>query len=120
MAGTASKFAKSLEKQGIRAREPLTPTEVRVLTANFPPPHKSLRLGTQKEIRWEMRRIYEATIRAQLPLTAATKLIYMLEKIARLGPSRIRPMKGTPAIPPRSSTFSFSSSDFDRAIFSSM
>ncbi len=83
MAGTASKLAKSLEKQGIRAREPLTPAEVRVLTANFPPPHKSLRLGTQKEIRWEMRRIYEATIRAQLPLTAATKLIYMLEKIAR-------------------------------------
>ncbi len=83
MAGTASKFAKSLEKQGIRAREPLTPAEVRVLTANFPPPHKSLRLGTQKEIRWEMRRVYEATIRGHLPLTAATKLIYMLEKIAR-------------------------------------
>ncbi len=83
MAGTASKFAKSLEKQGIRGREPLTPAEVRVLTANFPPPHKSLRLGTQKEIRWEMRRIYELCINGKMPLTAATKLIYMLEKIAR-------------------------------------
>ena len=83
MAFTASKFAKSLQKADVLASEPLTPAEIKVLTADFPPPHKSLRLGTQKEIRWEMRRVYEATIRAQLPLTAATKLIYMLEKIAR-------------------------------------
>ena len=83
MAGTASKLSKSLKKKGVRAPETLTPAEIGVLTVNFPPPHKSLRLGAQKEIRWEMRRVYEACIRGQLPLTAATKLIYMLEKIAR-------------------------------------
>ncbi len=84
MAGTASKLSKSLKKKGVRALETLTPAEIGVLTVDFPPPHKSLRLGTQKEIRWEMRRVYEACIRGQLPLTAATKLIYMLEKMARL------------------------------------
>lgn len=78
----ATRMAKALKKAGEGVAERLSPAEIEALTIVFP--HKGrLRLGTQTQIRWEMRRVYQAAIEGRLPLTACTKLFYMLEKISR-------------------------------------
>ena len=61
---------------------PLTPAEITILTVQFPP-DKALRLGSGNDIRREMRRIYRGVIDGKLPLSAGTKLVYILDKIAK-------------------------------------
>lgn len=76
------KMAKALAKHPDVVSERLTPSEIEIICLNFPPTGNLL-LSKPKEIRREMRRVYEAAIRGRIPLTAATKLFYMLEKVSR-------------------------------------
>ena len=71
-----------MKKGGEVVSERLSPAEMEAVTICFPPKAK-LALGSLRSIRWEMRRIYEAVIHGKLPLTAGTKLFYMLEKVAK-------------------------------------
>lgn len=83
MKNAATRAGKAFKKrQEYAAVVPLTKAEINVLTVNFPK-KSALRLGTGEEIRWEMKRIYRATVEGKLPLSAATKLLYMLDKIAK-------------------------------------
>ncbi len=75
----------SLTKHKKRAGDdihPLTKAEITVLCVQFPA-DKHLRLGTGLEIRREMRRVYKGVIDGKLPLAAGTKLVYILDKIAK-------------------------------------
>lgn len=77
------KFNKSLKEHKGAAGERLTNAEVKVLTINFPSPHKRLSLGNTKQIRAEMKRVYQGVVNGNLPLGAGTKLVFILDKLAR-------------------------------------
>jgi len=67
---------------GALAMKPLTADELTAVTVNFKR-KGALNINTQKSIRGEMIRVYDMVTRAELPLTAGMKLMYMLAQISR-------------------------------------
>ena len=76
------KAIKQLRESEVIPPGGMSKSELKALTINFKV-KGPLRLGTGEQIRGEMKRVYRAVVGGDLPLSAGTKLLFMLDKIAK-------------------------------------
>lgn len=80
---TASARETAKEPPALHDVPRITADELEGLRLHFHAENHVIRLGNSRAIRNEMKRVYRGVVKGKLPLGAGTKLVYILDRIAK-------------------------------------